>query len=317
MVLQPETVRNSPLAGIAEYLAAGSHSRESTAVRKDGRQIITAVSSSHLVLQGQPLYVGFIRDITERKRAEAELRESQEQMLVAREIQQRLFPAKAPAIPGFDIAGMSHPAAAAGGDYFDYLTMLKGRFGVVVGDVTGHGIGPALLMAETRAYLRLLAIRREEVTEILSITNTVILEDVGPGRYVTLFLARIDPATRQLTYGSAGHPPCFLYNERGEIKQVMKRTGKGLGIQQYASFGVTDSVQLEPGDLLLLLTDGVDEAMSENEEFFGLDRLHEFIREHIQESARDIVEGLYAKIRAFCAGAEQADDITAVVVKVK
>src|SRR5207247_7810972 len=114
------------------------------------------VSFSDMVLKGERRFVGFVRDITERKRAEKELRESQEQFRVAREIQQRLFPKCAPVLEGFDIAGATYPAEATGGDYFDYLPMLNDRLGIIVADVTGHGVGPALLMAETRAYLRVL-----------------------------------------------------------------------------------------------------------------------------------------------------------------
>src|SRR5882672_9710414 len=218
-VLLPERLRAAPLAGFERYLNAGVtklnlRAVETAGLRKDGTEIPIEVSFSDMVLQGERRFVGFIRDITERKCAERELRENQEQFRVARDIQQRLFPKSAPACPGFDIAGASFPAEATGGDYFDYLPMLHDRLGVVVGDVTGHGIGPALLMAETRAYLRILARNREDVGEILTRANGILAEDVGSERFITLFLGRIDPKNRGFVYASAGHPAGYVLNEQ-------------------------------------------------------------------------------------------------------
>jgi CheY-like chemotaxis protein len=148
----------------------------------------------------------------ERKRAEDELRGNQEQFRVAREIQQRLFPKALPQFGPFNIAGASYPAEATGGDYFDYLTMADGCLGVVVADVTGHGVGPALLMAETRAYLRILARNRYDVGEILARANRMLAEDVGFERFVTLILARLDPGSQSLIYVSAGHPAGYVFD---------------------------------------------------------------------------------------------------------
>ncbi|PYJ00258.1 MAG: hypothetical protein DME25_21135, partial [Verrucomicrobia bacterium] len=262
---------------------------ETAGLRKDGTEIPIEVSFSDLVLQGERRFVGFIRDITERKRAERELSENQEQFRVAREIQQRLFPKSAPASPGFDIAGASFPAEATGGDYFDYLPMLHHRLGVIVGDVTGHGVGPALLMAETRAYLRVLAGRREDVGEILTRANGILAEDVGAERFVTLFLGRLDPATRALVYASAGPDT------------------------QYAP---APQIILGRGDLVLLLTDGIEETPAPDGALFGLDRTLQVVRSHRAQPAQEIVQALYAEARAFADHAPQIDDITAIVIKV-
>ena len=227
-LLQPERLRGLHASGIHRYLRTGIkkvnwRATETAGRRKDGAEIPIEVSFSDMVLNGERRFVGFIRDITERKRAEKELLENKEQFRVAREIQQRLFPKSAPALAGFDIAGASYPAEATGGDYFDYLSMLNDRLGIIVGDVTGHGVGPALLMAETRAYLRVLAGRREDVGEILTRANSVLSEDVGNERFVTLFLARLDPSTRSLVYASAGHPTAYILDAKGDIKATMPR----------------------------------------------------------------------------------------------
>lgn len=235
---------------------------------------------------------------------------------MAREIQQRLFPKGAPHCPGFDIAGASFPAEATGGDYFDYLPMLHNRLGVVVGDVTGHGVGPALLMAETRAYLRVLAGRREDVGEILTRANRILAEDVGSERFITLFLGRIDPATRTLVYASAGHPAGYVFDAKGAIKTTLKRTGIPLGMKADTQYSTAPEIQLASGDLVLLLSDGIEETCGPDDNLFGVDRILEVVRAQRLKTSQEIVQALYEATRSHADQAPQLDDITAIVVKV-
>ena len=318
--LLPERLRSGPLAAFDRYVSASAprlalRAVETTGLRKDGAEIPIEVSFSDMVLQGERRFVGFIRDITERKRAERELRENQEQFQVAREIQQRLFPKSAPACPGFDIGGSTFPAEATGGDYFDYLPMVHDRLGVVVGDVTGHGVGPALLMAETRAYLRVLAGRREDVGEILTRANGILAEDVGSERFITLFLGRIDPKTRGFVYVSAGHPAGYVLDAHGGIKATLKRTGIPLGMKSDTQFAAAPEISLSSGDLILLLTDGIEEASSPAGTLFGLERILATVRSNRSKPAQEIVQTLYETVRAFSDNAPQVDDITAIVIK--
>ncbi|HKS37829.1 MAG TPA: SpoIIE family protein phosphatase [Verrucomicrobiae bacterium] len=252
----------------------------------------------------------------ERKRAEDELRENQEQFRVAREIQQRLFPKAPPQFSPFDIAGASYAAEATGGDYFDYLMMADGCLGVVVADVAGHGIGPALLMAETRAYLRILARNRADVGEILSRANLVLAEDVGLERFVTLILAKLDSRSLSLTYASAGHQSGYVIDAAGNVKVVLKRTGVPLGVQANVAYAVAPTIPLLPGDTVLLLTDGFDEAISPENTLFGVQRILDVARDHAHDTAGVLVEALYRAVRDFSQGQPQLDDLTVVVVKV-
>jgi phosphoserine phosphatase RsbU/P len=289
---------------------------EATGKHKDGREICVEIVFSALELAGRRLFVCFIRDITERKKTEHELMANQEQFRVAHEIQQHLFPKSAPQIPAFDIAGASYPAEATGGDYFDYLTMLNDCTGIVVGDVTGHGVGPALLMAETRAYLRILARNREDPAEILFRTNLVLAEDVGAERYVTLMLLKLNPTAKTASFANAGHIPGYVLGQDGATKHILKRTGPPLGLRADAEYTTAAEIQLEPGDLILLLTDGFEEGLSEEEEFFGMQRVLGHIKAHQQDPADRIVRSLYDSFRQFTEGATQLDDLTIVVVKV-
>jgi sigma-B regulation protein RsbU (phosphoserine phosphatase) len=289
---------------------------ETLGLRRDGAEIPIEVSFSAMNLGGELRFVAFIRDITERKRAERELRENKEQFRVAREIQQRLFPKSAPNLPAFEIGGASYPAEATGGDYFDYLPMLNQRFGIVLGDVTGHGVGPALLMAETRAYLRVLAGRREDVGEILTRANSVLAEDVGTERFITLFLARLDPQTRSVTYASAGHSTGHVLDASGKVKALLPRTGIPLGMRPDTQYTASAPINLDPGDIVVLLTDGIEESLGADGTLFGTERALEIVREHRDKPAQQVVEEIYQAVRKFSGSAPQTDDVTAVIVKV-
>jgi len=301
----------------SEVAAEFTPMRELTCRHKHGHEIIVEVGFTALELQGRSWRVAFIRDLTARRQAEHALRAREEEFHVAREIQRRLFPQAPPQIPGYDIAGASFPADEAGGDYFDYLPMLDDGLGLVVGDVAGHGIGPALIMAETRAYLRIAALNRHDPAEALSRANRVLAEDLGESdRFVTAFFARLDPATRTLTYSSAGHPAAYLLNGQGELKQRLPRTGRALGLWPDTQYHDAPSLTLEPGDLLVVLTDGVEEAADADAGLFGAERVLEIIRSRRHLPAQAIVKALHAATRAFAHEGRQADDVTVVVVRV-
>lgn len=319
--LQPDSAGAGHRLEIQRYLETGVktlawRATETVGRRRDGVEFPIEVSFSDMLLNGERRIVGFIRDVTERKQAERELRENQEQFRVARDIQQRLFPKAAPACSGFDIAGASYPAEATGGDYYDYLPMLNDCLGVVVGDVTGHGVGPALLMAETRAYLRVLAGRREDAGEILTRANGILSEDVGAERYITLFLGRLDPVARTLAYASAGHSAGYLLGRDGGVKATLRRTGVPLGIQPDTEYRSAPEIGLTSGDVVVLLTDGIEEAASPADELFGVERTLDVIRRHREAPAAEIVRHLYDAVREFGGGVAQADDITVIVIRV-
>ena len=255
------------------------------------------------------------RDITERLKAQAAMHESEEQFRVASEIQQHLFPRKAPELDGFDIAGASKPAAATGGDYFDYLTTSDNQLALAIGDVSGHGIGPAMLMAETRAYLRLLARNRNDLSLILTRANTMMGEDVGKERFVTMLLAKLDPEKRTLVHASAGHSPAFVLGPDGEVKSELRRTGMPLGVMPDAEYTVSRQMCLAKGDVLVLLTDGLEETTNPKGELFGTVRILEVVHKSRQLKAAKIVKSVFEALENFSGNAEQMDDLTMIVAK--
>jgi PAS domain S-box-containing protein len=268
---------------------------------------------------------GIYWDVTAAKRAEAELGRTAAEFRLARRIQQRLFPRSIPRVPGldiavasfgFDIGGASFPAEAIGGDYYDFVPLRDGSLGIAIGDVSGHGVGPALLMAEVRAYLRAFAQTEADVSAILGLMNRVLLPDIEDDRFITLLLAQLDPTARRFGYASAGHHPGYVLDTAGNIKRTLASTGTPLGVFPESTFPAGPVIPLVDGDLILLATDGVVEARAPDLTPFGLPRMLDLVRLYRQAPAREIIENLYHAVRAFAQGLPQFDDITATVVKV-
>ncbi len=290
--------------------------RELVGRRRDGTTFPMDLVVNELLLEGQRLFAGVIRDATERHaRLDAErfLLRTNEELRVARSIQQRFYPTVAPAVPGFDIAGASHPAEQAGGDYFDYLPMTGGQLGLVMGDVKGHGLGSALLMSQTRAYLRALLLLTQDVSDLLTRLNAFLVADRDEEHFVTLFLACVDPQRRKLAYASGGHQS-YLLRASGRVETLVA-TGIPLGIVPRPIRGAPE-LSLHPGDLLLMVTDGIEETVSPEGCELGRGRILEVAQANHQRPASEIVTALFSAASDFRAGQVQQDDITVVVAKV-
>jgi sigma-B regulation protein RsbU (phosphoserine phosphatase) len=282
-----------------------------------GNEIIVEVAFSDLELQGRNWFVAFIRDVTGRRRAERALQKKESEALAAREIQQRLFPQNAPRLPGMEMAAASFPAAETGGDYFDFLNMPGGALGVVIADVSGHGMGPALIMAEARAYVRIAAMNHFSPAEVLARANGALVEDLEESdRFVTMLLARIEPATRRLIYANAGHPAGFVLDAAGNVKAELGARTVPLGMVPETVFTDAPEILLAPGDLVLLLTDGIEEAADPDGRHFGIERALAAVRSARQQPAAEIVRVLHAAVTTFTRGLAQQDDLTALVIKI-
>jgi len=236
-----------------------------------------------------------------------------EEIRLAQQIQQKLFPAAPLPLPGLDIAGASFPAEATGGDYFDYIPMPDGGLAVVIGDVCGHGFGPALLMAELRAYLRAFLLTRTDVSEIVRLLNVALAGDTD--RFVTLLIARLDPGTRSLTYAGAGHLPGLVFDAAGNVKTRLESTGFPLAVMPDGEYTSERAPPLEPGEMALLLTDGIVEAHGPAEIVFGMERVLGLVKRHHDRPAREILTALFDGVRDHCGRGTQLDDMTAIVIK--
>jgi sigma-B regulation protein RsbU (phosphoserine phosphatase) len=250
-----------------------------------------------------------IRYAIERRRAEA----TEGQLELAHSIQQRLFPKNPPLLPGYDLAAVCHPASITAGDYYDFFPICDGTAGMVVADVSGHGFGPALLMAETRAYLRALSRTCPDIGEILANINLILAEDTAPDQFVTLFFAQLDVSRRKLNYCGAGHN-AHLLDPSGEYT-TLDSTSMPLAVDRDELFQLTRQVQLAVGDVLVMMTDGVMESCNSLGELFGVERAMSVVKNHFQKPASEIVELLYEEVREFAGARPQDDDITILVVK--
>src|SRR4051794_9216012 len=179
---------------------------------------------------------------------------------IARDVQEHLFPQRLPPVPGLDYCGHCRPAREVGGDYYDFLELPDGRFGIAIGDVSGKGVGAALMMASLEASLRALASVVDDPAELMERVSGLVYQASSANRYATLFYAQYDPASRRLSYVNAGHnPPLVLRSCAGEFQVFRLETGGpviGLLRDSYER-GVFSH---EAGDLLVLFTDGVSES---------------------------------------------------------
>lgn len=248
-----------------------------------------------------------------RRRAEANLRSASEEIRAAQQVQKLLFPESAPTLPGFDIAAAMFPAREAAGDYYDFFPLADKRLAVALGDVSGHGMGPALLMAETRASLRALAEGHTEPSSLLTQTNRILTSSSNETRFVTLILAAISPETRRLVYASAGQRG-YLLPPAGEWT-LLESTGLPLGVKIDAQFPQVTLPTLSPGTIIAFFTDGLYELESPAGERFGTDRVLELILENRNRSALNLVELLHASADRFRYPHPRVDDITIVILK--
>jgi sigma-B regulation protein RsbU (phosphoserine phosphatase) len=232
----------------------------------------------------------------ERSEREKMTREAQE----ARSIQQALLPKSSPFIPGFAVSGLSVPAGAVGGDWYDFIDLGDGRWGLALADVSGKGTAAALLMSATRAMLRSLAQNACSPSEVLEKLNGLLVNDFPSGRFVTMVYGVLDPTRRTLTFANAGHLPPLLVDRNG-ANFIGTENGLPLGLRHGSFSEVT--VPLREGARLVLYSDGITEAENPNEEQYGAARL----MAHISQPGASM-ESLLAEVRGFANGAELHDD---------
>lgn len=304
--------------GVADFTSQpGTRLIEMAGHRANGQEVIMEMAFSDVELPDQRYHIAFVRDITARRAAERALRAAEEQFKLARDIQQRLFPRDAPLVPGFDIAGKTYPAVQTGGDYYDFLNMPAGDVGLVVSDVSGHGMGPALIMAETRAYLRLAAHNRRDAGLVLTRANHVLAEDLHDGtQFVTSLLVRLIPTERAMTYANAGHTAGYVLGADGAVRLHLQRQGPPLGVLAEMEYRESPAFRLNRGDALLLLTDGIEETESPAGAIFGTERLLKVVRSNQQQPAAGILRAIWLAAEQFSSGQPQKDDWTLIVAKV-
>jgi sigma-B regulation protein RsbU (phosphoserine phosphatase) len=248
-----------------------------------------------------------------RRLAERWSRQLEDELRFAQRVQRHLLPGVPPNIQGFDIAGKCESMHTTVGDFFDFVQRKDGTWDFVVADVCGHGAGPALVTVGTRRLLRSLTESHDDLGKIVTLANQGVCDDTFESLFVTLFVARLNPQTRELTYIGAAHHG-VLINASGEATEL-RGSGIPLGIDREASYHVDGSCPLSPGSLLLMMTDGIWEARDQQERSFGHERAIRSVADQRRDNADQIVHSLLERVKRHCQPHTPQDDLTAVVVK--
>jgi phosphoserine phosphatase RsbU/P len=248
------------------------------------------------------------------QREEVEKERLEQQLTWARQIQQGFLRKEMPSYPGFAFAALSVPAIYLSGDYYDVIRIDRDRCALVIADVSGKGPPAALLMATFRAVLLAQAVRGLSPPDTVRLTNEIIVREIPPQSFVTLFYGVLDTARGELTYVNAGHNPPMLYDpSRGGI-DLLRAGGTVIGFSASTRYH-SERREMRPGQLLMMYTDGVTEARNAAQEFFGQERLQALVLGHGREDVQTFAQRVHDSVLQFTEGAPQSDDITLLVAK--
>ena len=237
----------------------------------------------------------------------------------AKDVQQAFFPPRSLSIPCISCETFYQPAHGIGGDYYDLLSLPDGRWGIAIGDVSGKGIGAALLMASLQASLRAQALHPHlDLSTLIGDVNRLVHESSPADFYATLVYAEYEPATRVLNYVNAGHIAPIVVRPRNDSCEMYHLNSEcpPVGISPDSEFATT-TFQLEIGDVLVACTDGITEAENRQSELWGEQRLENLLRSRSRETPEQIITGILDEVSAFAAGQAQRDDVTLVVMSVQ
>ncbi len=298
-VVYPEISRADPLLTYGSFLST-------VALLSVGGFAAGAVAS-----QIRLYVVAALRDAENR----AKVAQLEHDLDMARSIQQGLLPTTAPSIPGFEVAGWNQPADQTGGDYYDWQPLADGRLAITIADVTGHGIGPALIMSACRAYSRAGMAADANLQRLLNHLNVLLHEDLPAEKFVTFVEGLLDPQTGDGQLISAGHGPLVFYSAAKDSFYCFDAQGPPLGLISTIRYGDAQKVPFCRGDILVLVTDGFLEWSNAEDEDFGLSRLEDVIRAHRDKPPSAIISEMHKAVAHFGASVRQADDLTALVIK--
>lgn len=269
------------------------------------------VQKGHYDAQTLARSVRFAIERCNRRSAENELIDVRSELTAAQNIQDSLYPKSAPMIDGLEIASGIRSAGIGCGDYYDFVSLQDGRQIIVVGDVSGHGMGPAMVMAETRASLRTLADVGVDVSRMLPAMNRLICAGASEGMFVTLLMVVYDPATNCFEYFNAGHPGWVISTSK---TQQLEPHQIPLGFVPTSDYSTSGKFTLQPGEVLLMPTDGIHETPGADS-LFGMQRMLEVVQQNLEQPAERIVELLFEAAIQFSGRDTLKDDMTAIVIK--
>ncbi|MGZ8164692.1 MAG: PAS domain S-box protein [Methylobacter sp.] len=323
----PLRFRSAHRQGLKDFLYSGkgpflNRQIEHVALRRDGSEFPVEFSVSPLKLGNAYIFSGFIHDITARKAAERQIRQAQvnlaiaqSEIKIAHQIQASLLPSAPIKSEHFEITGFCLPAHQVGGDYFDYFFRNKDHLDMVIADVSGHSVGPALFMVEARSAIRTQASGTGTPSQTLKILNNFLFKDLDKADFfITLFYLQYDITTHQLSFANAGHPPPLLLSPFQSECRQLDADGLILGIRENVVFE-EKTTSLSQGDLILFYTDGLTEAENVQGEFFGIKRVSEIFIHYAPQGPQAIIDALLEQLKQFCQSESFKDDVTLMIFK--
>ncbi len=296
----PISLDLKPLGTLTVYRARRARGFTS----EDARLLLLFANQAAIAIENARLYTLAV----EKGRLDGEL-------LAARQVQYRLIPKQAPRVRGLRLAGLWRPAREVSGDFYDFVPLPHGRWGVIIADVSDKGAGAALFMATARSILRATLISEVDPARTLERANRVLTVDAADNMFVTLFLAVLDPHARQLSFANAGHNPPLVW--RGEKQRLEPLTphGLALGIFEDAAFA-TRTIEFRTGDRFVLYTDGITDAVNSRGDRFGDIRLSRVIRANVNDGAHALARAVDQGVQSFIGAQPLADDTTVVTISV-
>jgi len=299
MLCMPMRDRKSKIIGVFQIL-----NKHDGAFTKEDENFLEAFSvHAALAIENARLH----QDIVEKERIEKELE-------IAGAIQRRLLPKQLPALPGYEIDAVARPSKDVGGDYYDLIKLSEGKYAFVIADVSGKGVPAALLVSTLHASLHAYIDSAVNLAQLVRRLNVVVHDNTEAERFITLFIAVLDPHDGSLMYVNAGHNfPFILRTEQSSI-QPLSSTGLPLGMFDSVEFQ-QETVKLDPSEYLVLYTDGVTEAMNKSMDEYGEKRLRQVMIGNSDKSASGFMDAIVSDVEKFVAGEPQSDDLTMLVLK--
>jgi sigma-B regulation protein RsbU (phosphoserine phosphatase) len=250
--------------------------------------------------------------------SEEERRQLESELELAQDVQKMLLPQEVPNIPGLEIAAFSRPAQIVGGDYFDFVDFSNGLPGLAIADVAGHGVSASLHMASIQALLRTLVPVSKSPAEVMRQVHKLFIHNIRFETFVTFFIGAFDSSTKTLTFCNAGHQPPLVFRKtksKEESVVMLRPTGAAIGLVEEAEFG-EKTIDLQEGDLLVLYTDGITEAVNTHNQEFGRERLETLIRQVERMPVKVVVQKIRRSLEEFSEGKPLADDTTIVIYRI-
>ena len=310
----PETEKDLCLGHDEECIETHLHVIETSLEKIDDNTLGVCVVC-HGYVDPQLLEMDYTAAVCLDHYSDAERRRLESELELSQVVQRALLPQRMPNIRGVELAAFSRPSEIIGGDYFDFFQFRDGTHGLVIADVSGHGVAAGMLMSSLQMAIRTMAPDTDSPAEILERINRFYIHNIHFTTFVTVFLARFDPATLTLTYVNAGHNPPAL--RRGETSSIiwLKPTAPAIGLAEDFHARM-ESIGFSGGDSLLLYTDGVTEVMNFSNEQFGQERLADLVHQHAERPVQDLLQAVRQALSVFGGDRPLVDDVTMVALKI-